>query len=208
MIKLTETGSNTGVFTSENDDDVSNIMVTGNENDDFTIAYADDDVQVFIEDFDSTLETISDGTWNSGGSITVRLTDEDLNTNTLTDQDMELGDDDLPILMFGEPITLATVTIEPVGDADDPTALGDRLAIDEDTHVGTLMKSTAFAVDNVYTFTVTLTEAQKERLQDGTLGNYIHYSSDLEATTNVHTADLTAEPDRATTPTAVENGEE
>ncbi len=207
LIKLTETGSNTGVFTSENDDDVSNIMVTGNENDDFTIAYADDDVQVFIEDFDSTLETISDGTWNSGGSITVRLTDEDLNTNTLTDQDMELGDDDLPILMFGEPITLATVTIEPVGDADDPTALGDRLAIDEDTHVGTLMKSTAFAVDNVYTFTVTLTEAQKERLQDGTLGNYIHYSSDLEATTNVHTADLTAEPDRATTPTAVENGE-
>ena len=119
-------------------------MVTGDENDDFTIAYADGDVQVFIEDFDSTLETISDGTWNSGGSITVRLTDEDLNTNTLTDQDMELGDDDLPILMFGDPITLATVTIDPVDDADDPTALGDRLTIDEDTHVGTLMKSTTF----------------------------------------------------------------
>ena len=80
----------------------SNIVVTGNENDDFTIAYADDDVQVFIEDFDSTLEMIADGTWDSGESLTVRLTDENLNTNTLTDQDMGIGDDDLPILMFGE----------------------------------------------------------------------------------------------------------
>ena len=97
------------MFESQNDDDGSNITVTGDENDDFTIAYADSDVQVFIEDFDSTLKTISDGTWNSGNTITVRLTDENLNTNTLTDQDMELGDDALPILMFGEPITLATV---------------------------------------------------------------------------------------------------
>ena len=35
-------------------DDLSNIKVTGDENDDFTIAYADSDVQVFIESFDST----------------------------------------------------------------------------------------------------------------------------------------------------------
>ena len=42
-----------------------------------------------------------------------------------------------------------------------------------------------------YTFTVTLTDTQKERLQDGTLNNYIHYSSDdLTAATNAHTADL------------------
>ena len=84
-------------------------MATGDENDDFTIAYADDSVQVFIEDFDSTLEVIADGTWNSGDTITVRLTDENLNTNTLTDQDMEIGDDNLPVLIQGEPITLATV---------------------------------------------------------------------------------------------------
>ena len=57
----------------------------------FTIDYADDSVQVFIEDFDSTLETIADGTWNSGDTITVRLTNENLNTNTLTDQNMEIG---------------------------------------------------------------------------------------------------------------------
>ena len=108
-ITLTETGANTGVFESQNSDDGSNIVVTGDENDDFTIAYADSDVQVFIEDFDSTLEVIAAGTWDSGESLTVRLTNENLNTNTLTDQDMAIGDDNLPILMFGEPITLATV---------------------------------------------------------------------------------------------------
>ena len=209
QVTLTETGANTGVFESQNDDDSSNIEITGDENDDFTIAYADDDVQVFIEDFDSTLETISDGTWNSGNTITVRLTDENLNTNTLTDQDMELGDGALPILMFGEPITLATVDsiVEVVVDENTPTPLGDRLTIDENTHVGTLMKSTAFAAEDAYTFTVTLKPDQLSRLQDDTLGNYIHYSSDLEATTNAHTADLTAEPDRTATPTfVVENG--
>ena len=109
FVILTETGSNTGVFESQNGDDLSNIMATGDENDDFTIEYADDDVQVFIEDFDSTLVVIADGTWDSGESLTVRLTNENLNTNTLTDQNMAIGDDNLPILMFGEPITLATV---------------------------------------------------------------------------------------------------
>ena len=206
IVRFEETGANTGVFTSEDDDDNSNIVADGDENDDFTIEYADDSVQVFIESFDSTLETISDGTWNSGNSLTVRLSDENLNTNTLTDQDMEIGDDDLPILMFGDPITLATVTIEPVVDETDPIALGDRLTIDKDTHVGKLMKSTAFAADNDYTFTITLEPDQLSRLQDGTLNNYIHYSSDLDAATNAYTADLTAEPDTLTTPTAVENG--
>ena len=48
---------------------------------------------------------------------------------------------------------------------------------------------------------------ERSRLQDGTLDNYIHYSSDLTATTNAHTADLSAtEPDRTTTPTDVEDG--
>ena len=80
------------------------------------------DVQVFIEDFDSTLEVIADGTWDSGESLTVRLTNENLNTNTLTDQDMAIGDDNLPILIFGEPITLATVDdIAPVVTDTDAT---------------------------------------------------------------------------------------
>ena len=139
------------------------------------------DVQVFIEDFDSTLEVIADGTWNSGESLTVRLTNENLNTNTLTDQDMELGDDEpsntdvwrAHHASYWQQIETVT------RDADDPTALATdwlppmmRILMSW-AHC---MKSTAIDVDN-YTFTVTLTEAQKERLQDGTLGNYIHYST-------------------------------
>ena len=81
------------------------------------------------------------------------------------------------------------------------------MTIDEDTHVGTLMKSTTFTADDVYTFTVTLSPEQTSRLQDATLGNYIHYSSELKATTNAHTANLAAEPDPLTTLTAVNNGE-
>ena len=212
IVRFEETGANTGVFESQNDDE-SNIMATGGENDDFTIKYADSDVQVFIEDFDSTLEVIADGTWNSGESLTVRLTNENLNTNTLTEQDMAIGDDNLPILMFGAPITLATVEdITPTAVDADPTTLrtplfGEGLTIDTDTHVGTLAKSTTWNAENRnYTFTVTLTDTQTERLQDGTLNNYIHYysSDDLTAATNAHLNGTT--PDRTTTDIKVENG--
>ena len=105
-VTLTETGANTGVFESQNDDDSSNIVVTGDVNDDFTIAYADDDVQVFIEDFDSTLELIADGTWDSGETATVRLTNENLNLNTLKDDDLTKDSPNLPVVRFGTPMTL------------------------------------------------------------------------------------------------------
>ena len=107
IVRFEETGANTGVFESQHDDE-SNIKATGGENDDFTIAYADSDVQVFIEDFDSTLELIADGTWNSGETATVRLSDENLDFNTLDDENMEI-DDELPVLILGEPITLRNI---------------------------------------------------------------------------------------------------
>ena len=112
MVTLTETGSNTGVFESQNGDDRSNIVVTGVENDDFTIAYADDDVQVFIEEFDSTLELIADGTWDSGETATVRLTNENLNLNTLLDDHLTKDSDNLPVMRFGTPMTLRDFGVE------------------------------------------------------------------------------------------------
>ena len=95
-MRFEETGANTGVFTSEDGNDESNIRAMGSENDDFTIDYADADVQVFIESFDSILELIADGTWDAGESLTIRVTDEDIDLNTLNDYDMTIGDDDLP----------------------------------------------------------------------------------------------------------------
>ena len=129
LVTLTETGSNTGVFESQNADDSSNIDVTGVENDDFTIAYADDDVQVFIEEFDSTLELIVDGTWDSGETATVRLTDENLNLNTLLDDDLTKGSDNLPVMRFGTPMTLRSFDAEPTI-SDDSASVDGKNTLD------------------------------------------------------------------------------
>ena len=197
VVRFEETGANTGVFTSEDDNDESNIRAMGNENDDFTIDYADADVQVFIESFDSILELIADGTWDAGESLTIRVTDEDIDLNTLNDYDMTIGDEDLPVLILGEPITLATIDeIQRVGDEE----LGDNWSVNTNTHVATLTTTS----NDAATFTVTLTEEQTNRLKDATLGHYINYRSDVDAATNAHLNGTT--PDRATTTLPVENG--
>ena len=172
---LTETGTNTGVFESQNDDDSSNIKVTGIENDDFTIAYADSDVQVFIEDFDSTLELIADGTWNSGETATVRLSDENLDTNTLTDQNMEI-DDELPVLILGEPITLRDLISEGTydGDNNDTTDEVPRgtITVNSNTRVGALAIPDT-GNDTAVVFTLTLSEGQVNQINRGE--SYIQY---------------------------------
>ena len=38
-------------------------------------------------------------------NLTVRLSSENLNLNTLVDDDMTPGSDDLPVMTFGSPIT-------------------------------------------------------------------------------------------------------
>ena len=161
LVILRETGSNTGVFESQNDD-VSNIKATGDENDDFTIAYADDDVQVFIEEFDSTLELIADGTWDSGETATVRLTNENLNLNTLIDDNFMI-DDDLPVMRFGTPITLKDFTVE-------PSILDDSASVDDVTNLTTLS-----ATSQTTTFTVTLTDDDVRFLNSTSASSYVHY---------------------------------
>ena len=183
-VTLTETGSNTGVFESQNDDDLSGIMVTGDENDDFTIAYADSDVQVFIESFDSTLEVIADGTWDSGESLTVRLTNENLNLNTLMDDNFAIDDDDLPVLIQGDPITLGTVDMT-INDKK----IGESISVN-DAHVATLS-----ATHLETTITVELSDDQLERLTNNALSHYAHVSTDLAVTTDAELEGLTAPHD-------------
>ena len=192
VVRFEETGANTGVFTSEDGDDNSNIVANGVENDDFTIEYADSSVQVFIESFDSTLEAIADGTWNSGNTITVRLTDENLDTNTLTDQNMEIDRENLPVLIMGEPedlITLATVDITRGNNTDTSdddlevqVPAEDILTVNSATQVGTLNIATATTLNEPegYTHeagtvavTLTLTEGQVDQINSGS--SYIHY---------------------------------
>ena len=164
MVTLIETGANTGVFESQNEaDDSSNIVVTGDVNDDFTITYADSDVQVFIEDFDSTLELIVDGTWDSGETATVRLTNENLNLNTLIDDDLTKDSPNLPVMRFGTPMTLGDFGVE-------STALGDSISVDPKTLLTTLNATSASTV-----FTITLDDTQVSGLNSTSVSSYVHY---------------------------------
>ena len=175
LVVLRETGSNTGVFESQLNDN-SDIKVNGDENDDFTIEYADDSVQVFIEDFDSTLELIADGTWDSGETVTVRLSDENLDFNTLDDENMEIGDE-LPVLILGEPITLRNLNSVNTYDGDEndttPEVPRGTITVNSNTLVGALAIPDTVNATVAVVFTLTLSEGQVDQINSG--ASYIQY---------------------------------
>ena len=145
-----------------------------NDGDTFTIGYADDDQQVIVNDFSSTLELIADGTWDSGESLTIRLSSENLDLNTLDDESMAIGDDHLAVLMLGDPITLENVKSATIAEPK----FGEAMDINAETHVLTLTTagSTTLAIE--------LTDSQLAQLEDTDSKHYINYLSDLEATTD------------------------
>ena len=167
-ITLTETGANTGVFTSENADGGSNIVATGDENDSFTIKYADDSVQVLIGDFVSTLEMIADDTWDSGESLTVRLTSENLNINILDDASIGIADE-FPVLILGEPITLKD--LDSAGTDGDGVPRG-TITVNSNTRVGALAIPDT-GDDTAVEFTLDLSEGQVDQINRGE--SYIQY---------------------------------
>ena len=186
MVEFEETGPSTGVFVSYDTDEESRITVNGDARagSTFTVDYAGNDAQVIVDDFDFTLELVRDGigsTWDSGEDLTVRLSAEGLNLNTLKDDDMTIADDDLPVLILGDPITLATVASAEV---TSDTAFGEAWSVNYDTHVATLT-----VTDTDTTVAITLTEEQLERLKDnGAQSHYVHYSSTFAATTDAQLA--------------------
>ena len=186
MVEFEETGPSTGVFVSYDTDEESRITVNGDARagSTFTVDYAGSDAQVIVDDFDFTLELARDGigsTWDSGEDLTVRLSAEGLNLNTLKDDGMAIADDDLPVLILGEPITLATVASAEV---TSDTALGGAWSVNYDTHVATLT-----VTDTDTTVAITLTGEQLERLKDnGAQSHYVHYSSTFAATTDAQLA--------------------
>ena len=171
-VVIDETGSNTGVFESQSDDD-SEISVheDANDGDTFTIAYADDDQQVIVDSFDSTLELVADGTWNSGDTLTVRLTNENLNINTLADDDMKITDSVLPTMTLGTPITIADFGLTPANSAD-------RLA-DSGSDAGTV-KLTASSDSTV--INVELSAERLAMFQNPDLYHFVNYYPDPDST--------------------------
>ena len=176
IVTIDETGSNTGVFESSDGDGDSEIRVsnTASSGATFTIGYADNDQQVIVNDFSSTLELIADGTWDSGESLTIRLSSENLDLNTLDDEVMTIGSDDLAVLMLGDPITLENVKSATIAEPK----FGEAMDINAETHVLTL--TTAGST----TLAIQLTDSQLAQLEDTNSKHYINYLSDLEATTD------------------------
>ena len=175
IVTIDETGSNTGVFESQSDDDSEISVKEGaSDGDTFKIGYADNDQQVIVNDFSSTLELIADGTWDSGESLTIRLSSENLDLNTLDDESMTIESPDLAILMLGDPITLKNVDSATIADAK----FGEAMDINADTHVLTLTTAGSTMLN------IELTASQLAQLEDTNSKHYINYLSDLEATTD------------------------
>ena len=68
--------------------------------------------QIIVGDFSDTLELITDGTWDAGESLTVRVTDESLNLDTEADEEITMDSDNIPVVILGTPITLHTADVQ------------------------------------------------------------------------------------------------
>jgi hypothetical protein len=108
-----EDADNTGTFSNVDDNDDANLEVTSTAKRGTTATFDyNDSAQSFIvaNDFgtlDMDESSVGDE-WNSGENLVVTLADQDLNKNTLNDEDMTLRSHNttIPSLQIGSPITL------------------------------------------------------------------------------------------------------
>ena len=68
----------------------------------FEITYAGETQQIIVGDFSDTLELITDGTWDAGEPLTVRVTDESLNLDTEADEAITMDSDNIPVVILGD----------------------------------------------------------------------------------------------------------
>ena len=116
-VAFEETGTNTGVF--ESADSEIKVMKTADPGQSFEITYAGETQQIIVGDFSDTLELITDGTWDAGEPLTVRVTDESLNLDTEADEEITMSSPNIPVVILGTPITLYTIDSVTI---DDPEA--------------------------------------------------------------------------------------
>ena len=110
-----EGADNSGIFYNTDDADTSNLIVsaTADRGTTATIDYNDSPVTFLVAndfgDLDMDESSIGDE-WNSGETLAVTLVDQDLNKNTLSDEDMSMTNaynSTIPSLQIGSPITLS-----------------------------------------------------------------------------------------------------
>ena len=161
-ITFEETGANTGVFVSAEKTNKSPFELGPRIGYSYVLDYDDVEVQVILDESDSTLEIAGGGAWNSGDKIAVRVTNNKLNLNSIEDEDVTIADTHIPILVLGKPVTLETAE----GVVVKSSGAVYEWFVEEHTHVGRLAVSDAGNGDWVE-ITITPTEGQKAALSGG-----------------------------------------
>jgi len=122
-----EGADNSGTFYNTDDADTSNLIVssTAQRGTTATIDYNDTPVTFLVAndfgDLDMDESTIGDE-WNSGETLAVTLVDQDLNKNSISDEDMVMTNaynSTIPSLQVGSPITLGSSSLMGSGNASD-----------------------------------------------------------------------------------------
>jgi hypothetical protein len=111
---VTESGSNSSVFTSYDDNDDSTINVSTTATIDTVGKFHETSILILDSDGSLSLDASSVGDeWNAGEAITVTLTDEDQNLNTRADEDLDLNSSSItrvPALSLGSPLSMTGST--------------------------------------------------------------------------------------------------
>ena len=116
-----ETGDNTGIFSNTDDIDDANLQVNSSakRGTTATIDYNDTPQSFTVSNFFGTLDMDSTSvgdTWNSGEKLTVSLTDQDFNTNSLKKQTFNASTTmKVPTIIIGSPLTLGDDTTVQAG---------------------------------------------------------------------------------------------
>ena len=123
MVTVQETSKNSGVFSSTDNAHDSVLKTTGDETLrglDFTIDYNDTTNNFLVKFFQGLVKmdlTSIASDWGSGEPLTVNITDQDENKNTLKDDDFSAsGSKSIPTVEIGSPFTLEQATGVKVGD--------------------------------------------------------------------------------------------
>ena len=107
---MVETGPQTGIFVSYDEQDISSLQTTANATRAVvaTITY-DEPISLTFQAATATLDIDpGEGEWNSGNDVPVTLVDRDMNKNGRDDEDLLVSDPSvvIPTLVTGDPFTL------------------------------------------------------------------------------------------------------
>ena len=108
---MVETGPQTGIFVSYDEQDDSSLETTSDaaRGVTSTVEYDENELTITFQAATATIDIDpGDGEWNSGTDIPVTLVDRDMNKNGRSDEDLQVSDPDsiIPTLVTGAPFTL------------------------------------------------------------------------------------------------------